>query len=149
MAYRPEGFFYGPRTWRQAPDPGMRVGDTERNQVAEALSEHYSAGRLDSTEFKERLDKAMAAKTRGDLTGLLSDLPLLAPPAPPPAPRRRRVAVWVAVAAFILFLSVPWRAAPGGWWWFPHIPWLLIGIIALVAWRGGRRHRLHRGAGSP
>jgi len=142
MAYRPEGFFYGPRAWRQIPDPSMRVGDTERNQVAEALSQHYSDGRLDSTEFKERLDKAMTAKTRGDLSGLLTDLPPLAPPAQPPAPRRRRVALWIALAAFVLFLSVPWRAGP--WWFFPHIPWLLIGIVALIAWRSGRRHHSHR-----
>ena len=140
MVYRPEGFFYGPRAWRRTPaDPGLRVGDAERNQVAEALSQHYSDGRLDATEFKERLDKAMGAKTRGELTGLLGDLPPLADP-PPPGPRRRRVGLWIAAAAFVLFLSVPWGAAPGTWWWFPHIPWLVIGIIALIAWRSGRRH---------
>lgn len=144
MAYRPEGFFYGPRAWRQAPDPGLRIGDAERNQVADALSQHYSAGRLDESEFKERLDKAMAAKTRGDLVGLLRDLPPLAPPPPPPVPRRRRVGLWVAVVAFVLVLAAPWHAVPGAWWWFPHVPWLLVGVVGLVVWRAGHRHHGNR-----
>ena len=84
----------------------MRVGDAERNQVADALSQHYSDGRLDANELKERLDRAIGAKTRGDLSGLLTDLPPLAPPAPPPPTRRRRVAFWVACAV------CRWRRSP-------------------------------------
>jgi len=141
MAYRPEIPWYGVRSGRQAPDPTMRVGDAERNQVADALSQHFTDGRLDHSELKERLDKAIGAKTRGDLSGLLSDLPTLAPPAPPPPPRRRRVAMWVAIVGLFLALSVPWQEVP--WPWFPRIPWLLIGVVALFVWRG-RRHRFAR-----
>jgi len=56
-------------------DEHLRVSDAERNAVAERLAEHYSAGRLDQAEFDERVSKAMAAKTRGDLDGLFDDLP--------------------------------------------------------------------------
>jgi hypothetical protein len=72
----------------------MRIGDTERAQVADRLGKHFSDGRLDEAEFHERLDRAMRAKTMGDLTGLLSDLPETEPiPVPVPAsgsPRHQR-----------------------------------------------------------
>ncbi len=62
---------------RRASWPGaeMRVGDAERAEIADHLAKHFSDGRLDEAEFSERLDKAMLAKTRADLSGLLSDLP--------------------------------------------------------------------------
>ena len=62
---------------RRASWPGseMRVGDTERSAIADRLAEHFSDGRLDEAEFNDRLDRAMQAKTMGDLTGLLADLP--------------------------------------------------------------------------
>jgi len=62
---------------RRASWPGseMRVGDAERSAVADRLAKHFSDGRLDETEFSDRLDRAMRAKTMADLTGLLADLP--------------------------------------------------------------------------
>jgi hypothetical protein len=56
-------------------DQHIRVSDAERNEVAELLGEHYADGRLDQAEFDERVGRTMAAKTRGDLTGLFDDLP--------------------------------------------------------------------------
>ncbi|HET7014788.1 MAG TPA: DUF1707 domain-containing protein [Streptosporangiaceae bacterium] len=53
----------------------VRASDAERSEVAERLSKHYQDGRLDQTEFNERLDKAMNAKTRADFHGLFYDLP--------------------------------------------------------------------------
>jgi hypothetical protein len=58
-------------------DQHLRVSDTERNAVAELLGQHYADGRLDQAEFDERVSRAMAAKTRGDLEGLFDDLPEL------------------------------------------------------------------------
>ncbi|MDG4763685.1 DUF1707 domain-containing protein [Solwaraspora sp. WMMD406] len=57
---------------------GMRAGDSDREAVADRLRTALSEGRLDITEFDERLQRAYAAKTYGDLNGLLDDLP---PPA--------------------------------------------------------------------
>jgi uncharacterized membrane protein len=37
-------------------DAPMRASDTERDQAAAALRDHYAAGRLSSDEFDERLD---------------------------------------------------------------------------------------------
>lgn len=53
----------------------MRVSDAERAIIADRLALHFSDGRLDQAEFDDRLDRAMRAKTRSDLIGLLSDLP--------------------------------------------------------------------------
>ena len=56
-------------------DQHLRVSDAERSAVAERLATHYSDGRLDQAEFDDRVGRAMAAKTRGDLDGLFDDLP--------------------------------------------------------------------------
>jgi hypothetical protein len=56
-------------------DMNMRVSDAERQAVADRLAAHYADGRLDQVEFDERSSRAMSAKTRADLEGLLDDLP--------------------------------------------------------------------------
>src|SRR5215472_1519247 len=66
----------------------MRIGDAERTDAADRLAKHFSDGRLDETEFGERLDRAMRAKTMADLSGLLADLP--PDPAPPLQGGRRQ-----------------------------------------------------------
>src|ERR1700722_16122211 len=97
----------GPR-WTSSYDPSIRVSDAERTEMSETLSKHYADGRLDDAEFKLRLDKALGAKTRGALSGLLSDHP----PLHPEVPRRRhgvmRRAWWgiTVVAMVILALSL-------------------------------------------
>lgn len=53
----------------------MRVSDAEREAAASELREHFASGRLDSDELNERLGRAFAAKTRGDLNALFTDLP--------------------------------------------------------------------------
>jgi len=53
----------------------MRVSDAEREAAASELREHFASGRLDSEELSERLDRALAAKTQGDLNALFTDLP--------------------------------------------------------------------------
>ncbi|NUP52264.1 MAG: DUF1707 and DUF2154 domain-containing protein [Catenulispora sp.] len=63
----------------------MRASDADRDRVAEALREAYAEGRLDVDEHNERIDRAYKARTLGELTPLLSDLPqrhLTAMPAP-------------------------------------------------------------------
>ena len=58
-----------------AYDPNIRASDTDRDRTASLLREHLAAGRLSPEEFSERLDRAFAAKTIGEIDGLLKDLP--------------------------------------------------------------------------
>ena len=53
----------------------MRVSDAEREAAAAELREHFASGRLDQEELNERLSGAFAARTRGDLNALFTDLP--------------------------------------------------------------------------
>jgi uncharacterized membrane protein len=131
----------GPR-WSGSYDPSIRVSDAERTQMSEILSKHYAEGRLDDSEFKLRLDKAMGAKTRGDLSGLLNDLP----PIQPEQARRRpgivRRAWWGFTVLAMVFL---------GFWVVsaittPHIPWVIVLVVLAILWhrRPGRfHHRRH------
>lgn len=57
----------------------LRVGTAEREQAAEALGKHFTAGRLDVTEYDDRVARAYAAKTVGDLNVLFTDLPQATP----------------------------------------------------------------------
>jgi hypothetical protein len=114
-----------------APPGSLRVSDAERNEVADRLSAHFAAGRLDEAEFKERLDAAMGAKTQADLSGLFDDLPPLPKEVPVDHHRRRRrsfpVLATILIVALIGVASVP----PVHWF---HVPWFLIGILALFFW---------------
>jgi len=56
-------------------DLQLRIGDTERTLVTEALQQHFAEGRLDSDELEERLDATLAAKTQADLREITKDLP--------------------------------------------------------------------------
>lgn len=137
MSQRAEGGSAG-HHHRGKFDPSMRIGDSERNEVIDALGQHYSAGRLDESELKERLDQASAAKTGTDLAGILTDLPPLAPPPPPVAPRPRRTVLWALAAVVLLALAIPWHVGPWGWW-FPHPPLFLVAVVLLVVWGRSRR----------
>src|ERR1051325_12234025 len=53
----------------------MRASDGDRSEIAERLKTALDEGRLDLTEYDERLQKTYQAKTYGELEGLLSDLP--------------------------------------------------------------------------
>ncbi len=53
----------------------IRIGDTERNEAARLLGEHFEAGRLSQEEHSERVDRALQATTRKDLDALFGDLP--------------------------------------------------------------------------
>jgi hypothetical protein len=77
----------------------MRIGDAERDVAAADLGDHYAAGRLTLDELHERLDAVFAARTFGQLTRLMSDLPGTRRPAwsgkpAAAAPAGQRVEPW-------------------------------------------------------
>ncbi len=146
MRYRWDPAYPINRRDMEAADANLRASDDERNAVADKLSRHYAVGRLDESEFKQRLDTAMSATTRGDLNGLFGDLPPLPSEPLPPPPRHRRVLPWVLLVAFVVI------AAGATIPFYPlHVPWLLFAVVGFVLWRravGGHHwHHSHRHEG--
>ena len=144
-------------------DPQMRISDAERTEVADRLSRHYSDGRLDQAEFNERLDRAMKAKTRGDLNGLFTDLPPIDEPekavnAMPTTDRRpearrplHRVVglILIVVVAVFVARALMWPFF-GVFGFFGHVllapvPLILIAVVAFLWWRYATRHRRRSG----
>jgi hypothetical protein len=69
------------------PDPQMRAADSDRDAVAHRLGEHMSVGRLSIAEYEDRVARAYAAKTYGELAELTRDLPAgRTPDRPAPQP---------------------------------------------------------------
>jgi hypothetical protein len=55
----------------------MRIGDAERDTATAELGDHYAAGRLTLDELHERITLALSARTHGQLTRVMRDLPSL------------------------------------------------------------------------
>ena len=70
----------------------MRIGDAERETATAELGDHYAAGRLTLDELHERIALALSARTHGQLTRVMRDLPSLRRERPPRRPRARRAA---------------------------------------------------------
>jgi Flp pilus assembly protein TadB len=139
-------------------DPRTRAGDEDRERTATALGEHYAAGRLTLEEFKQRLDQAYAAKTLGELGGLMTDLPDgdLMPlhgqrGGAPSLPQRRAPGTvqatdgsavrqfWLAVAITAMVLWLISGATSGPWFWWLIIPLAFI----MLRWVLGGSRRDH------
>lgn len=115
------------------PKP-YRIGDADRDRAVEQLREHHAAGRLDVTEFDERMGAALAAKTSADLTPLFDDLPPLddlpvLPTQHPAAEEPRTSNAWnwrqgVSGAAFPAALIICFAT---GWqyWWIMLFPMMI------------------------
>ena len=142
-------------------DQHIRVSDAERNAVAELLGQHYADGRLDQAEFDERVSRAMAAKTRGDLEGIFDDLPDLGhggplaggagTPAGPGGPgipvrvhRGHGIARPILLLALLLIAAnVTWHAFYG-FFFIQPVVWTFIIIVAGVVFLSRFSHRRER-----
>jgi hypothetical protein len=93
----------------------MRAADADRQRVADQLRGALEEGRLDLSEYDERVKDAYAAKTYGDLDRLLTDLPNAAPvvPAPPPAPPAKVDAADGLTHAWLRHLWSSWLSVAG------------------------------------
>jgi hypothetical protein len=134
---------YGPLWMRRGgyAHRDLRVSDAERAEVADRLAKHYSDGRLDQAEFDERVDQAMRAKTRSDLAGLFDDLPPADDDGPSPASAGTRAApprraerphhhrhhpiLFVALVVVVAFALAHALIQI-------YVPWLLVGVIAVL-----------------
>jgi len=107
----------------------MRAADADRHQVADRLRAALEEGRLDLTEYDERLQGAYAAKTYGDLDRLLTDLPNAAPivPSPRPAPPAAIATEQSGLArAWLRHVWAPWLKTAG---WLTVI-WVVAFVLA-------------------
>jgi hypothetical protein len=124
-----------------AHDPELRAADEDRDRAAALLREHHALGRLTAEEFSERLDRAFAAKTIGEIDGLLRDLPVIdlyrlpdsrltrqPMQARPRRPRRGSRAwrgIWGVYITANLVCFVVWiLAAVGSGAWYPWFLWV-------------------------
>jgi Domain of unknown function (DUF1707) len=105
-----------------AYDPNLRASDEDRDRTASLLREHHALGRLNAQEFGERLDGVFAAKTIGDLDGLLSDLPTIDLYRLPEARLTRQAQLRPVRGRG----SAGWRAAWGSWF--------TVTLICIVVW---------------
>jgi hypothetical protein len=116
--------------------PDIRVSDAEREATVKLLERHHVDGRLTWEEFSERMEAAFAARTRGDLQRMLTDLPRLDEPRPPAvkAPQRPSWQSWITppviVAALILLaITLGSLGGPGHRGYFPIFPLLFWGFV--------------------
>jgi hypothetical protein len=70
----------------------LRASHEDRDQVVELLRVSAGDGRLTVEELDERLERAMTARTYGELAALVADLPAAGSAAGRPAPRVKEVA---------------------------------------------------------
>lgn len=61
----------------------LRASDADRERTVDLLRRHAGEGRLDLDELEARVERAYHAKTLGELSAIVADLPA-DPPLPPP-----------------------------------------------------------------
>ncbi|MEW9553078.1 DUF1707 and DUF4870 domain-containing protein [Nonomuraea sp. NPDC050783] len=58
----------------QVPPAHLRVTNQDREHVVEHVKTAYAEGRFDKLEFDDRLERAMTARTHGDLMPIMAEL---------------------------------------------------------------------------
>ncbi|MCC2592921.1 ribosomal protein L7/L12 [Tessaracoccus sp. OS52] len=111
----------------------QRIGDAERDFAVQQLQEHHSQGRLDASEFEERMTLALQAKTAPELARLFRDLPGPNPGAPTPVPSPLPPQGFAPT--FVPHPPVPNQAPPTPWYaqW-----WMILVAVGITASTGGR-----------
>jgi Domain of unknown function (DUF1707) len=93
--------------------PEQRASDEDRQRVVRDLERHAAAGRLTLDEYAERVDRALASRTHGQLAEVTADLPAV--PETEPADddqahagsaRQLGVAFLIALAALVVVLGL-------------------------------------------
>lgn len=125
----------------------MRASDADRDAVVSDLGEHFQAGRLTASELDERTGRALTARTWGELTELLADLPATRPapqipagssPSARPLPSSGRVAPPIKTALTgLVIAALVLVVAHAGW----GLIWLLVPALLIA-----RRSICHPGA---
>ncbi|MGY1896116.1 DUF1707 domain-containing protein [Nocardia gipuzkoensis] len=111
----------------------VRASDADREKIVDQLRLAMNEGRLTLPEFDERLQQVYAAKTYGELTPLLSDLP---------AQRQSQRARAEGIPQWLTIMWTPWvfvnalcvaiyLATGAGYFWpfWVAVPWGLALLI--------------------
>jgi hypothetical protein len=138
----------------------LRAADSDRQFVAERLKAALNEGRLNLSEYDERLAKAYAARTYGELDSLLDDLPASITgrgsvvPAQPSVPDpvgqptgavSPRVPHWLEaiwggwLTCSVICTVIYLLTSPGGYFWpiWVIAPWGVMLLLRTVAGLGG------------
>jgi len=108
-----------PRTVRLPSSGTVLVGDREREDAAASLRRHFVDGRLSLSEFGDRVELALSARSRGDLGMALHDLP----PSFAQLPASVRA----------LFDGIRWRARRGAVALALATAWVALDVVLLLA----------------
>ncbi|MEV3979197.1 DUF1707 and DUF4870 domain-containing protein [Nonomuraea sp. NPDC049758] len=101
----------------QVPPAHLRVTHQDREHVVEHVKAAYAEGRFDKLEFDDRLERAMTARTHGDLMPIMNELygtmavPRFAPPMPRPVRPERapesNERVQAALGHLLMAIGIP------------------------------------------
>ena len=87
-------------------NPAMRAASADRERAVDVLKAGFAEGRLTQDEYNDRMGRAYAARTYGELTALTADLPAGAMPAVWPVPVYQPPATTNSLARASLVLGV-------------------------------------------
>jgi hypothetical protein len=121
----------------------IRVTHHEREAAAEELRAAYAVGCLDDDELEGRVSRAYTAKTRGDLTALVDDLPAVAAPGDARHEQavRPTAAGWPRQARSALGLAGWLLLAAAGAWLIALVAGGIIAVPLIFGWLGVLRLR--------
>jgi Domain of unknown function (DUF1707) len=105
----------------------LRAADVDRAFVADLLKAAVDQGRLSLSEYDERLQRAYAARTYGDLDAVIADLPA------PAAPARSAVAPYAA-SGLPVAPPTEHRRVISGWLAGVWTAWLVAVSVNVVIW---------------
>jgi hypothetical protein len=82
----PVSYHYPPAMGQSRMHPAMRAASADRERAVDVLKAGFAEGRLTQEEYNDRMGRAYAARTYGELAALTADLPAGPWPVPSPWP---------------------------------------------------------------
>jgi uncharacterized protein DUF1707 len=118
-------------------DRQLRVGNNDREAVADILRREHVAGRLDASEFDERLERCLTAKTYTDLDELIADLPPAEDEQSQPPRLAWRWRPWPILVLPLIVLAIAFSHGHAAWLLAPFFFWFVVRPFTRGhGWRG-------------
>jgi len=124
---------------RRPVDPATRITDHDRQATIDQLRLNTGVGRLDIDEFAARTERALLARTAGELAEVTADLPFMESPADRDrrarAARREQLRPYLSVMALLvgiwLFTCLTAGSLLFFWPIFPMLGWGIPTVLGL------------------